>query len=185
MKSLYILLFSFLALYLNAQDSLRTNFTFAADASPFAFDGYSFKMGLIPKHIPKTEVSLEVFSMKIPNMTINLNAENADKGWQENVNNCLALYTDRKLGSNRSSFWGGIGFVHLNHTVSKNNEAYDFQQLEYLTRINYKWFPFKKSNFFINPYIAIAGRQKISGNNGDYALSPFLVITSIYLNWKV
>lgn len=82
MKSLYILLFSFLALYLNAQDSLRTNFTFAADASPFAFDGYSFKMGLIPKHIPKTEVSLEVFSMKIPNMTINLNAENADKGWQ-------------------------------------------------------------------------------------------------------
>lgn len=185
MKSLLLIAFLVLAGRLNAQDSLKTHFTLATDVSPFSFGGYSFKAGITPKKTPKMEFALEAFSMEIPEMVINLNSNNIDAGWEEKVDNGIALYIDKKLGSKRSAFWAGAGFVYLNHTAKNNLETNNYQQMEYLARVNYKWFPFEKSNFYVNPYIALAGRHKINGDNGNYALTPFLVIPSFYLSWQL
>lgn len=171
--------------FLNAQDTISNHYTVAADISPYSFKGYSFKAGIIPKNLPKTEFALELFSMEIPELVINLNEQNADQGWSEKVNQGLALYYDRKLNSKRSSFWVGAGIVYLNHSATKTNTQYDYQQLEYLARLNYKWFPFKKSNFYVNPYCAIAARHKVAGNNCDYQLTHFLLIPSVYLSWEI
>ena len=185
MKSnLYIILL-FLGGLVNAQDSLKTHFTTAIDVSPFSMGGYSFKAGIIPKSCSKTEIAIEAFSMNIPDMVIDLNSKNANAGWDERVNNGLALYIDRKLGSKRSSFWAGAGFVYLNHDVDNKHVFFNYQQMEYLARVNYKWYPFGNSGFYVNPYIALAGRHKIGGDNGSYALTPFLVIPSVYLSWEI
>ena len=185
MKTLFIVLFSFLAACLNAQDSLKTNFTAAIDVSPFSMGGYSFKAGIVPKSYSKTEVAIESFAMNIPDMVIDLNSKNANAGWNERVSNGLALYIDHKLGSKRSSFWAGVGFVYLNHDIDNDHVSFNFQQMEYLARVNYKWYPFENSGFYVNPYMALAGRHKIGGDNGSYALTPFLVIPSVYLSWEI
>lgn len=185
MKTVLLTLFTVLTLSINAQDSLNTSYSLAADISPFSFKGYSFKVGIMAKLFPKTEFALEAFSMVIPNMVINLNSTNADAGWSEKVNNGLALYVDKKLTSGRSAFWAGAGFVYLNHTASRNKDLFNYQQMEYLARVNYKWYPFKHSGFYVNPYMALAGRHKVNGDNGSYALTPFLVIPSVYLSWEI
>lgn len=185
MKPIIILLFSLLAAQIKAQDTSAYHYTIAADLSPFAFNGYSIKGGFITKNLSKTEFAFEIFSMEIPDVVINLNKSNANKGWYEKVKLGNALYVDKKLGEKRNSFWIGGGLVFLNHEVKNTSVKTSFQQLEYLARINYKYYPFKTANFYINPYIALAGRHKIGGDNGNYSLTPFLLIPSVYLSWQL
>lgn len=187
MKKLCAVILLFLVFRLSAQDSLKNNFTAAIDLTPFLLKGFSAKMGVIPKVFSKTEFAFEYFSMLIPETVVNSTLENANEGWEEKIKTGFALYADRKLvsSSRRNAFWGGIGLVHLNQIATNENETFYFQQLEYLFRINYKWYPFKQSGFYINPYLAFAGRHKLAGDNGDYSLSQFLLISSIYLSWKI
>ena len=175
----------FFGFSLKAQDTLKNHFTAAVDLSPFSFEGFSVKIGVLPKKVKQTELAFEVFSMSIPEAVINLNPKNANTGWEEKVKTGIAFYVDKKLGTRRSSFWAGFGGVHLNHSASNGTSVFHYQQLEYLLRINYKWFPFNKSGFYINPYIALAGRHKVGGENGAYALTPFLIIPSVYLSWEI
>lgn len=186
MKQRFLILFlAIIAQNLFAQDSLKTKCSIAADVSPYAFSGGSIKLGILPKKKPRTEFALEGFSMTIPNTVVNLNAKNSNLGWEERVNLGVAFYADKKLGAGKSGLWAGLGVVHLNQTVVQNRTTFHYQQLEYIARLNYKWFPFTHSRFYINPYVALAGRHKIGGDNGAYALTPFLIIPSVYLSWEI
>ena len=184
MKTLFTIITSLITLFSFSQDSLRNRYSVATDLSPYAFNGYSLKLGITPKSHPKYDLSVEVFSMEIPELVINLNSKNKDKDWKEKVNYGVALYGDKKLGEKRNSFWVGAGIVYLNQTVSNPIEHNQFNQLEILGRINYKWFPFN-NGFYINPYFALAGRQKIGGENGSYQLAPLMGFLSVYLSWEI
>ena len=139
---------------------------------------------MIPKSNPKYDLSFEVFSIEIPELVINLNPENKDKSWTEKVNYGIALYGDRKLGEKRNSFWAGAGLVYLNQTVDSPIEHNEYNQLEILGRIHYKWYPFD-NGFYVNPYFALAGRQKINGDTGSYKLAPLMGFLSVYLSWEI
>lgn len=184
MHYILLLFLSLVAYTINAQDTLKNRFAVSADLSPFYFNGYSAKVSYLPKKHPKTELAVEVFSMKIPDVVINLNKENTGKGWLETIKLGTAIYFDKKIGSKRNSFWMGGGLVLLNHEVQKLGIKNTFQQLEYLARINYKYYPFKTINFYLNPYFAIAARHKVNGSNGDYQLTPLLIIPSVYVSWE-
>ena len=167
------------------QTSEKTKYSLASDISPLVYNGYSLKLGIIPKVYPQTELALEIFSLDIPELIIEANEANANKGWSEIVEPGIALYFDRKIGANQNALWVGGGIVYLNHFVHKQNEKNEFQQLEYLLRVNYKWYPFENKGFYLNPYFAFAYRHKVSGDNGSYDLNPFLVIPSVYLSWEI
>lgn len=183
MKLIITIITSLITLFSFGQDSLNHHFNFAADISPYAFNGYSIKAGIIPKALPNYDFSAELFSMKIPELVVELNAKNKDQNWNEKVEYGIAIYTDRKISSNRNSFWAGLGLVYLNQSANNELESNKFSQFEALARVNYKWYPFN-NGFYVNPYLALAGRKKINGNNGSYELSPLMVISSIYLSWE-
>ena len=167
------------------QTSEKTKYSLASDISPLVYNGYSLKLGIIPKVYPQTELALEIFSLDIPELIIEANEANANKGWSEIVEPGIALYFDRKIGANQNALWVGGGIVYLNHFAHKQNEQNKFQQLEYLLRVNYKWYPFEDKGFYLNPYFAFAYRNKLSGDNGSYKLDSFLVIPSVYISWEI
>lgn len=183
MKTLITIITSLITLFSFGQDSLKNHYTLSADISPYALNGYSIKVGIIPKSLPSYDFSTEIFSMEIPELVVELNNKNKGQNWEEDVNYGIALYSDRKLGNKSNSFWAGIGLVYLNQTAKNELESNSFSQIEALARVNYKWYPFN-NGFYVNPYFALAGRQKLNGNNGSYELSPFMVISSIYLSWE-
>ena len=155
------------------QTSEKTKYSLASDISPLVQNGYSLKLGIIPKAYPQTELALEIFSLDIPELIIEANEANANKEWSEMVEPDIALYFDRKIGANQNALWAGGGIVYLNQFAHKHNEQNKFQQLEYLLRVNYKWYPFEDKGFYLNPYFAFAYRHKVSGDNGSYKLDPF------------
>ena len=184
-KTLIILILFMCFIKASSQDENKSIINLALDVTPFMYKGFSAKVGLVPKLHPKTDIALEVFSINIPESVINLNETNANKGWTEKVKPGIAIYYDRKLGEKKNSFWLGGGIVYLNHLANNQSENNQYNQIEYLLRANYKWFPFTEKGFYLNPYCALAYRHKVSGNNGSYALSPFLIIPSIYISLEL
>lgn len=187
MKFVHYFVFSFLLSFLGqSQDSRLIKLHMAKDISPYLMKGYSFRLGVSFHKKNTYEFSLESFSMTIPTFIIEMNKNNTGESWNERVVNNLALYASRKLGQKRSSFYIGVGAVYLNHEVSRGTEVmvHQFSQLEYMTRLHYKWYLFKNINLYLEPYIALAGRFKVSGCNADYSLTPFLPISSMYFAFE-
>jgi hypothetical protein len=183
LKKVFLALAILLVVQVSARDSTAVRWTFASDVSPWLMEGYSLKVGVQMQD--KYEVSAEAFSISIPDFTINLNSKNEGLGWSEKVDFGGALYFDRKLTTSKSSFYFGGGLVYLKHIASLNELQFKYAQMEYLLRLSYQWHPFAKSGFYLQPYIALAGRHLLSGDNGAYELTPFLVIPSVYLSWKI
>ena len=184
-KTLFIFMFVLVCLTANSQEQTRSKVTLGLDLTPFIYNGFSAKVGIIPKLYPRLAIELEVFSINIPESVINLNEANANNNWVEKVQPGIVLYADRKLSENKNSFWLGGGVAYLNHNAKNTIENNQYQQLEYLLRINYKWFPFVDKGFFLNPYCALAYRHKVSGDNGGYNLSQVLIIPSFYASWEL
>ena len=65
-KSLLIFMFFLVCLIANSQEYTRSKLTLAMDVTPFLYEGYSAKVGFIPKSCPKLDIALEVFSINIP-----------------------------------------------------------------------------------------------------------------------
>ena len=166
-----------------AKGEQKNKLTMALDVSPFAFSGGSFKMGWVPATFSGSEFSLEWFSMEIPQLVVDLNSKNKGKGWKEKVDWAWALYYDQKWGESKNDFYYGLGFVYLKEEV-KNDQLFQYSQLEYLLRFSYKYHPFESLGFYLQPYVALAYRHKILGHTGTYSLQPFLVIPSMYLSWE-
>jgi hypothetical protein len=183
LKSVFLALAILLVQQVSARDSTGVQWTFASDVSPWLMEGYSLKVGALIQD--KYELSAELFSINIPDFTIDLNSKNQGLGWSEKVDFGAALYFDRRLTSRRSSFYFGGAVVYLKHTASLSDLRYEYSQMEYMMRLSYQWFPFAKNGFYVQPYVALAGRHHISGNNGTYELTPFLIIPSVYLSWRI
>jgi cytochrome c peroxidase len=58
----------------------------------------------LPSALPGFDVALEVFSMEIPELVVDLKAKNADEAWTERVELGASLYVDKKLSKGKNSF---------------------------------------------------------------------------------
>lgn len=170
------------------EDPAEHKFTLAADISPYTMSGFSIKGSMIPHNMPQKEFHVEVFSMNYPKLFIAQEKANNVDVLDVNVNYAVSFYADHKWNLNRNGWLTGLGIVYLDETANNGFADDNYNLLEVLLRVNYKYY-IKDGAFYLNPYIALGGRMKTADDvtiqvGETYTLVKQVALGSLFIGYE-
>ena len=188
MRSLLIAIIFAVSSVFAQEDPAENKFTLAADLSPYTMRGFSIKGSMIPQHMPQKEFHVEVFSMNYPKLFIAQEKANNVDVLDVKVNYAVSFYADHKWNLNRNGWLTGLGIVYLDETANNGFADDNYNLLEVLLRVNYKYY-IKDGAFYLNPYIALGGRMKTADDvtiqvGETYTLVKQVALGSLFIGYE-
>lgn len=192
MKKLLILFATlFCTSLLTAQDSLKTNYiSLELDPAPFFLGGYSFSVKYSPKNLSKTTFMASIFSSDFPNSM--MTSANKDLGWTNlKMDISYAFFTDFFIRNDRQGFhFGPSIFLYNKHVVlSTINERTKFSTLYPNFRAGYIWYPNKKIDLYLNPWVNMGSEINLDNTNElngvAFTSTKFNYIVAIHLGYSL
>lgn len=157
-------------------DSTRSNYlAVEIDPAPFILGGYSVSLKYSDKNLPHLTFMGSVYSSEFPDKM--MNKANAEKGWTNlKMETSYAVFADYFIRKDRKGLHFGPSAFLYNKTVglNGNSERIRFQSIYPNLRIGYVYQPFKKADFYINPWLNF-GKEIIAGGKtsiGETKFSP-------------
>jgi len=155
----------------------------ATDVSPWFLDGFS---GLVMVEGERWRSSAEVWSFRFPSAVIELNAANAELGWEREVDYALAFYIDRHL-LERRRLHVGAAWNTMHSTVRREDAEASFWSTELLVRVGWRWFPFPEAGLFIDPWVGAGplyalSEPVVAGERFDEL--PVQFLGTCHLGWR-
>lgn len=172
-------------------DSAKLNYlSLEFDPAPFILGGYSVSLKYSNKNLPHFTVMGSVYGSGFPDRM--MNKTNAEKGWTDlKIEPSTALFTDYFIRSDRKGFhWGPSVFLY-NKTVglSGTAERIRFQSIYPNIRAGYVYQPFKKSGFYINPWVNFGKEMVIGGKTAigetRFSQARFQYIIAVHLAYSI
>ena len=195
MKNLFLLLFLFICVESIAHND-STNYTsknylsIELDPAPFILGGYSFSLKFSPRKLTHFTFMGSVYSSKFPDRMMDKN--NSENGFTTmNINTSYAFFTDYFIKSNRSGFHFGPSVFLYSKSVESNysNEVLDFNSIYPNMRLGYVYRPFKKSGFYINPWINLGKEFILDDDNSiegkKYTAKSISYVAALHLGYQI
>lgn len=184
-----------------AQDTLRNEFLIEVDPIPFILGGAGGHFSWSPRSAEHFIFGVSFLAQAdLPNAFVNLNDINKNKGWQVKINQGLGFYSQYYFDKNGNSWFAGMQL--FTQEMELKNDQFpgesDRTNLILLAfQAGYHWYPFKKTNIFIKPWVGIGYQNVISGtfdtDNVDpdldvgtleYELPPIMPFATVHFGYR-
>jgi hypothetical protein len=164
-------------------------FSIEVDPAPYLLNGYSVSLKYSPKKLPKTAFMASVYQSNFPNSM--MSEENKSKGWTNlKIKTSYAIFAEFYLNAERKGFYFGpsVFWYNKNVTLQQAQTNTTFQTVYPNVRTGYVWYPFKKLNFYLNPWLNIGSEISIDDKNQiegiEFKPNSFNYIIALHLGYR-
>lgn len=167
-----------------------SSYSLETDPMTFAFDGYAAHFRFNPAGLDHWILGIGTYSMKFPDLFVDMNPDNKDEGWNVQLNRGYGLFSEYYFDpSNKGWFIGSQialqEYQIKNSGINAKNE--DFTNLIIVPYVGFRWYP-TNSNFYIQPWMGVGYQTKIQGSASlggeDYNISPILPFATLHLGYN-
>jgi hypothetical protein len=167
----------------------QTTFSLETDPTTFLLDGYALHFRIKPAESSHLVIGAGTYSMKLPNVIVNLNPNDKGEGWNTRIKNAYSLYGEYYFKEAFSKFFAGLQAGVQNYRLSNNNESASsaYRTVMVMPMFGYVWQPF---NFplYVKPWLGVGYNSKISGStvvgSSEYELSRLMPLLTFHIGYK-
>lgn len=169
-------------------ETKSTLFSVEIDPATFAFKGYSAHLRIQPKSWDRSLIGIGIYAMDVPELLVNLNTKNKDKGWNVRLNRGLGLFGEYYFTETNNKWFLGAQ-MSLQEYKIKNKHASGNNEFSNLLLMGYFGYTFKpfKNNFYIKPWAGFGYTSKIKGdtsiNNLEYDVFPIAMFATLHVGY--
>jgi len=171
------------------QQSNKTEFSVEIDPATFAFNGYGVHLRVKPKNSEHLLIGVGVYAMDFPDLIVDFNPENKDKGWDVRLNQGIGLFGEYHFSEVNKKFFVGVQLASQEYKIENENEvgSEKFSTFLGLGYAGYTIKPFKSNGLYIKPWMGIGYTSKTGGENklgdSEYDISPILLFGAVHLGY--
>jgi hypothetical protein len=189
MKQFITTLLLLVQLSVYAQTENSATFSIEVDPAAYMLKGYSVSFKYGPKKMPRALFMASVYRSNFPDgMMKNVNKIN---GWKDmKIKTSYAVFAEFYSNEKRSGFFYGptLFLYHKNVSYGEENKSTDFKTIYPGLRAGFSWYPIKKCNFYLSPWLSagseinLDNRNTINGNS--FEPNRFNYIIAIHLGYQ-
>jgi hypothetical protein len=189
---IFLAIISLTSTKLMAQEKItenKTTFSIETDPSTFLFKGYAFHIRLKPKNSEHFVIGAGTYALDLPNVMVNLNADNKDKGWNVRINSAVSLFGEYYFKNANNKWFIGLqtgvqNYKNTNDNIANKESKYS--NLLIMPSLGYNWHPFK-NKLYVKPWFGLGYTTKISGDNSidnlNYKISPLVPFLTLHVGY--
>ncbi|OJJ15611.1 hypothetical protein BKI52_37645 [marine bacterium AO1-C] len=191
MNKLIIIIFTSLVMcQVNAfAQQQKTRISLEIDPATFVFSGYSAHLRVQPANSKHLLLGVGVYSMQLPQLIVDLNLENKDKGWTSKIKLGYGLFGEYYFDKvNQKWFIGGqvsLQDYEIENTASTGQAT--FTNLLLMSYGGYVWAPFKTNRLYLKPWAGIGYTTKVSGQaqiaEQTYDIAPLTMFMTLHVGY--
>lgn len=180
-----VLAASMLSMTLGASES-QSSFSIEVDPATYIFHGYSLHMKKSFATIPKWQFGVGFYAMDFPDVLVNLNKHNRDKGWEQRIDSGIGFFVDYFFQENQQGLFIGAQLAQQKYKLDKNNETTEYTTMLSMGHIGYQYDFYKK--FYIKPWTGIGYQNKVSGENTlfgeEFEIDSLVLFATVHIGYK-
>ena len=189
-----LIIFSIANQSLMAQPNSTENkitFSIETDPSTFLFKGYAIHFRIKPKNSKHLLIGAGAYALDLPNVMVDLNADNKQKGWNVRINSAYSIFGEYYFKEANSKWFLGLqtgvqNYKNTNDNISNAESKYS--NLLIMPSVGYTWQPFKVP-FYIKPWAGLGYSTKLSGENSvdnlTYNISPLVPFLTLHVGYTL
>ncbi len=185
-----IIVFAFLSLSCIGQNEQKNQLSVELDPAPFILKGYSVSVKFRPKNTPRVAYMASVYQSDFPNGM--MAKTNREKGWTDlKFRPSYAAFVEFYLKDKAEGLYFGpaVFLYHKSVELEVLNERITFRTIYPNMRLGYVWFPFKKIDFYINPWLNFGSEasldQKNSLNGIQFDMYNLYYIMALHIGYRI
>lgn len=168
----------------------KTRISVEIDPATFAFKGFGVHLRIQPKSSEHLLIGVGAYAMNMPDILVNLNKENRDKGWSLRLNQGFGLFGEYHFSEvNKGLFAGGqVGIQQYKIELEGQESIGDSKYSNGLAMgyLGYTFAPFKH-NLYIKPWAGIGYTSQIAGDNtvgsAKYDIAPITMFATLHIGY--
>lgn len=177
---------------LSAQSSTgKGAFFIETDPSTFAFGGYAAHIRFKPAKSDHLLLGLGTYALDFPEVMINMNAKNKDKGWDLRIKSAYSLFGEYYFGEAGEKWFAGFQAGIQNYRLKNNTDAggeATYQNLILMPSVGYSWTPFKFP-LYLKPWLGLGYTTQLSGQNvlqgQTYDIAPLVPFFALHIGYRI
>lgn len=133
------------------------------------------------------EIGVGTYSMNFPDLFVNMNSANADKGWSVRLDRGLGVFLDYDFaGSRTDGPYAGVQVATHGFSVEQNGVSSEFTNILIMPGIGTVWRPWH-NGLYLRPWFGVGWTTKISGENrvagSIYDIMPLLPFGALHIGY--
>lgn len=173
----------------NAQDeNQKTRFSVEIDPATFVFNGYAAHLRIQPKNCDHLLFGVGTYAMDMPEVFVNFNQNNKDKGWDVRINQAYGLFAEHHFTEvNKKWFVGGqLGMQEFKIENDESPGSETFSNALLMGYGGYTLQPFEFPLYF-KLWAGAGYTSKISGTNSlgdlEYDIAPITMFATLHIGY--
>lgn len=175
--------------FLSAQEKKKNVWSIETDPSTFVLNGYAAHIRVKPASSKHLQFGIGVYSLKYPDILIDMNDKNKNKGWAVSIDNAAALFAEYYFKGAAKKWFVGMQLGFQQFKIE--NDAYsglhnNYANLLLMPSVGYVLYPFKVP-LYIKPWVGIGYTSKLSGVNTikteEYNIAPIVPFITLHLGY--
>jgi hypothetical protein len=160
------ILWLFLTVNVLGQNQEEAQLAIETDPAPYILNGYSISIKYSPRRTQKIAFMASIYQSDFPD---GMMAEaNKEKGWTDmKIETSYAAFVEFYLNQERKGFYFGPSVFLYNKSVELETTASraEFSTIYPNIRVGYIWYPFKKLDLYLNPWLNMGSEINLDDKN--------------------
>ena len=170
------------------QEQNKTEISVEIDPITYGFKGYAIHFRIKPKNSEHLLIGAGIYAMDFPDIFIDFNKKNKDKGWEIRLDQGYGLFGEYHLSKvNKKWFVGGQ--LAIQEYKIENKTIIGSEKFTNILAMGYFGYTIKpfKNNLYIKPWAGVGYTSKISGNNTlenlEYDISSITIFATLHIGY--
>ena len=191
MKKTGFFIFSlFLTATIFGQNREGTQLAIEIDPAPYILKGYSISLKYSPKQLPKIAFMASIYQSDFPDGM--MTKTNKNNGWKDmKIERSYAAFAEYYLNEEKRGFYFGPSVFWYNKSVELEaiNNRTKLSTIYPNIRAGYIWYPFKKLDLYLNPWLNIGSEinldKKNQLNGVEFVPNKLKYIVALHIGYKI
>ena len=163
------------------------SFSIETDPSTFAFNGYALHLKKSFEMLPQWQFGLGVYAMDFPDALVDMEAENANKGWDQRLEGGVGVFIDYFTHSKKQEgLFIGAQFAQQRYKITKDNIDSEYGTFLAMAHIGYQYTLYE--GLYIKPWIGVGYNEKIWGENSvkgdEFKVVNVAIFPTVHIGYK-
>ncbi len=108
-------------------------------------------------------------------------------GYDSKINASAGLTVDYFARADRTGWHAGVFMFLWRYEVSRNGDTSRFVNHVIMPRVGYRWFPFHRTNFYVDPFLGLMTEYTVRGDSrvdGEvYRPTPLIPFATVHVGY--
>jgi hypothetical protein len=166
----------------------RTRIAVEIDPATFAFNGYSAHLRIQPKSSTQLLFGPGIYAMDMPDLIININENNKDKGWEVRLNQGLGVFAEYHFTEVNNKWFVGAQASMQEYKI-ENTSYNGNQKFTNALLMGYGGYSIQPFDFpvYFKAWGGLGYTSKISGSpmlgEQEYDIAPISMFATLHLGY--